>query len=226
MSSAATHDFVSAAPAAPDSSSKASLELPVSCPSLATSGAGSSSSSDASSAPAPVPAAALRLIERVERLSEQLAARPGEPLRLSLDLEGDHRVDVKVALRGGRVFADFRSDSAEMRSALAQGWEAFVRSRDGAAQRWADPVIAASTAPAPVAPAASSGAPGSDPFSSSSSGQQPAADQQRSSRQGAPGSEAAPATWARAASPSASPTPSEPAQSPRADASRLLSARA
>ncbi len=171
----------------------------------------------------PTPAAAaVRLIERVEQLAERLEARPGDPIRLSLDLEGDHRVDVKVSFRGGRLFADFRSDSPEMRAALAQGWDAFVRGQDSAARRWADPVISAGASAAPVTPSSAPSASGQDAF------QNPAAsDQQRSPRHGGQAPDAAPSFLVRGAPSRASATSvPETSPAPRGDASRLLSARA
>ncbi len=171
-----------------------------------------------------LPAATAHLIERLEQVADRLADRPGEPIRLSLDLDGGHRVDVKVAMRGGRVFADFRSDSLEMRAALAQGWEAFVRGREGAAQRWADPVISGGIAPAPVS-AASSRFANDSQHNSSASEQQPSADQRRSSRHDSSAGEEGRTLFARdlpARSGSISPAS---AQTAGGDASRILSAR-
>ena len=104
--------------------------------------------------PAPsIAASALRLIERVELAADQLSAlRSREEFRFNVDVAGRHRVEVKVAVRDGRVFAAFRADSSELRDALARGWETFVRSREGGAQRWAEPVFSAH---APSASAAS-----------------------------------------------------------------------
>ena len=173
-----------------------------------------------------LPAATAHLIERLEQVADRLVDRPGEPIRLSLDLDGGHRVDVKVAMRGGRVFADFRSDSLEMRAALAQGWEAFVRGREGAAQRWADPVISGGiAAPAPVS-AASSQFSNDSQHNSSASGQQPSADQRRPSRHDSSAVDDGRTLFARglpARSGSASPAS---AQTGGGDASRILSARA
>jgi hypothetical protein len=96
----------------------------------------------APSLPVP-PAAALRLVEQVTELADRVLARPTEEVRLSLDLPGDHRVEVKIALRAGKVLADFRTDSSELRGALSRAWDDFVRSPDAAGRRWAEPVFAA-----------------------------------------------------------------------------------
>ena len=110
----------------------------------------------ASSFPETPATVASRLVERVAAAAERVESRPAEPVWVRLDLAGEHRVDVKVALRDGRVFADFRTDSAELRTALAQAWDGFVRGREAAGTRWAELVFTASqsvAAPAPATPA-------------------------------------------------------------------------
>ncbi len=109
---------------------------------------------------APVaPTAAAKLIERVAEVAEHARSRPSEPISVRIDLDDTHRVDVRVSVRGGRVHADFRSDSPEVRAALSAAWNEFTRSREGADQRWAEPVFAAlgvtPTSPAPAVLAAS-----------------------------------------------------------------------
>jgi len=88
-------------------------------------------------------AAAVKLIERVAEVAANALSRPSEPISVRIDLDDTHRVDVRIAVRGGRVHADFRSDSPEVRAALSAAWNEFTRSRDGADQRWAEPVFAA-----------------------------------------------------------------------------------
>jgi hypothetical protein len=111
---------------------------------------------------APAPAAAVRLVERVAEVSEHLAANPAEPMSLSIQLDDTHRVDVRVTMRDGQVHTAFRSDSPEVRAALSSAWEGFVRSRDGAEQRWAEPVFAPLGSSTPAAPSLLAAAPVSD----------------------------------------------------------------
>ncbi len=106
--------------------------------------------------PVPVaPAAATRLVEQVAEAAERLSARSTEKVDLRIELEGNHHVDVHVSVQGGRVHADFRSDSPEVRAALSSAWEGFVRSREGANQRWAEPVFSAPSTNNFIAPVAS-----------------------------------------------------------------------
>jgi hypothetical protein len=104
------------------------------------------------------PAAASRLVEQVSDAAEKLSAGGNGKVDLRIELEGNHHVDVHVSVRGGRVHADFRSDSPEVRAALSSAWEGFVHSREGVAQRWADPVFSAPAGNNFVAPAASTSA--------------------------------------------------------------------
>lgn len=100
---------------------------------------------------APVATLAVQLVERVGEIAEHVTARPAEQIRVELDLPGGTHVEIRVALRAGRVHADFRTDSVELREALAQAWEGFARLREVAGAAWAEPVFApATTAPATV----------------------------------------------------------------------------
>jgi hypothetical protein len=96
-------------------------------------------------APSATMAAAVRLVERVTEAAERLSSRPADRIDLRIDLDDTRRVDVRISMRDGRVHTDFRSDSAEVRTALASAWDGFVRGRDGAEQRWAAPVFASSS---------------------------------------------------------------------------------
>ena len=165
--------------------------------------------------------AASRLVERVVAAAERLEARPAEPVWVRLDLAGEHRVDVKVALRDGRVFADFRTDSDELRAALSQAWDGFVRGREAAGSRWAEPVFAAANPVAPALPVM--------PVSASSAADghaRPDADSGRQSDRREP-----PASWNEASAPRSSAPRAASAVAPvppvsRPDSSRHLSALA
>lgn len=167
-------------------------------------------------------AVASRLVERVAAAAERVEARPAEPVWVRVDLSGDYRVEVKVAFRAGRVFADFRTDSDDLRAALAQAWDGFVRGREAAGPRWAEPVFAASgqtAAPAPAAPTA--------PVSAGETQTRPDADSGRQSS----GRRDTPASWHEAFAPrSVSPRSAAPvvsaASDSRPDSSRHLSALA
>lgn len=166
----------------------------------------------------PAPVAAARLVERVAEVAERLASRPAEPVAISIQLDDTHRVDVRVSMREGRVHADFRSDSPEVRAALSHAWEGFARSREGAAQKWADPVFSPiETSPSAVAPVASASDARADSGLAGSG--------QEQSRRHAP--ESRPETFfssrVRPADGTAAVSPSVP-ESHRPDVSRLLSA--
>jgi hypothetical protein len=116
-------------------------------------------------APAATPAAdttkaaeAVRLLERVAEAADHLAAHPAERVTVRIDLADTSHVEIRVALRGGRLQADFRTDSAEMRQALSQAWPAFTAARAENPVSWADPVFAALPAPAPTVVQAASAA--------------------------------------------------------------------
>jgi hypothetical protein len=163
--------------------------------------------------PAPVaPAAATRLVEQVAEAAERLSARSTEKLDLRIELEGNQHVDVHVSMRGGRVHADFRSDSPEVRAALSSAWEGFVQSREGAAQRWAEPVFSAPAANNFVAPVASTS--GSADAGMAGSGQ----NQERREAQGRE-PESAPG-WSGPASRSGARFNGASASTPATDASR------
>jgi hypothetical protein len=89
------------------------------------------------------------MVEKVSEVAEHLASNPAEQVTVRIDLDATHRVDVHVSMRGGQVHADFRSDSADMRAALASAWNEFSQQREGTDRQWAAPVF--STLAAPVA---------------------------------------------------------------------------
>lgn len=99
---------------------------------------------------------AARMVERVARTAEMIAAQPAEKVQVRIELSDIGVVDVSVALREGVVHTSFRSDSPEVREALAAAWNDFTKGREAARHNWADPVFA-KIEPAPVA--ASTGTP-------------------------------------------------------------------
>ena len=91
---------------------------------------------------------AVRMVEKVSEVADHLAANPAEQVTVRIDLDATHRVDVHVSMRGGQVHADFRSDSADMRAALASAWKEFSQGREGTDRQWAAPVFSPMAAPA------------------------------------------------------------------------------
>ena len=95
-----------------------------------------------------VASTAVRMVEKVSEVAEHLASNPAEQVTVRIDLDATHRVDVHVSMRGGQVHADFRSDSADMRAALASAWNEFSQKREGTDRQWAAPVFSPMGAPA------------------------------------------------------------------------------
>lgn len=95
-----------------------------------------------------VASTAVRMVEKVSEVAEHLASNPAEQVTVRIDLDATHRVDVHVSMRGGQVHADFRSDSADMRAALASAWNEFSQKREGTDRQWAAPVFSTLAAPA------------------------------------------------------------------------------
>ena len=104
--------------------------------------------------PASLATEAVRMVERVNEVADHLAAHPAERVTVRIDLDDSHRVDVHVAMRGGRVHTDFRSDSPEIHAALSAAWDDFSRGDQGSRHRWADPVFSAPAAGAQLNEAA------------------------------------------------------------------------
>ena len=94
-----------------------------------------------------VASTAVRMVEKVSEVADHLAAHPAEQVTVRIDLDETHRVDVHVSMRGGQVHADFRSDSPEMRTALASAWNSFSQGRDGSNRNWAEPAFTPMAAP-------------------------------------------------------------------------------
>lgn len=172
---------------------------------------------------APAPAAAVRLVERVAEVSEHLSANPSEPMSLSIQLDDTHRVDVRISMRDGQVHTAFRSDSPEVRAALSSAWDGFVRSRDAAEQRWAEPVFASLGSSTPAAPSLLAAAPVSDARSEAGlagSGQE----QHRQQHAPEPRAENFPGTRSRTAAFASPASISAQPAATRTDSSRHLSA--
>jgi hypothetical protein len=94
-----------------------------------------------------VASTAVRMVEKVSEVAEHVTANPAEQVTVRIDLDATHRVDVHVSMRGGQVHADFRSDSADMRAALASAWNEFSQKREGTDRQWAAPVFSTLASP-------------------------------------------------------------------------------
>lgn len=90
-----------------------------------------------------------RAVETVTNLMEnQFSARMEKSGSVHLRLNfGDEDLSVRVKILNGVVHTDFRTDSPELRNALAYGWQgAFAQSRETMV-RYLDPVFSASPSP-------------------------------------------------------------------------------
>jgi hypothetical protein len=95
--------------------------------------------------PAPV-ATARETIAAVVAAIDALQNRP-EANQKVVDLQyrvGDEHLALRVELRDGTVHTTFRTDSPELRSALAQEWRSVVQPASGSELRVADPVFSTS----------------------------------------------------------------------------------
>ena len=125
-------------------------------------------------APEPAgPSFAERAVETVTHLAEaQFAVSMQRSGSVQLRLQfGGEDLSVRVAIRDGAVHTDFRTDSASLRAALEQEWQAVKAASPEHLQRFAEPVFS----PAAVGegrPSAQSG----DQSQSHARSQQPATD--------------------------------------------------
>jgi hypothetical protein len=88
-----------------------------------------------------------RAVETVLAAAERLAA--GGRHSVSLDFTvGGNELNVRVELRADEVHATFRTDFAELRSALAREWQAVSPADADAPHRFAKPTFTTSTTPA------------------------------------------------------------------------------
>jgi hypothetical protein len=97
----------------------------------------------AQSLPAETSHSAQRAVETVLATVEQFAAGDRHAVNLQFNVSG---VDlaVQVVLRGDAVHTTFRTDSPELRAALAHEWQSATNQSGDHAQRLADPVFTAS----------------------------------------------------------------------------------
>lgn len=90
---------------------------------------------------------ARRAVETVLAAAERLAS--GERRSVSLDFSvGGNDLNVRVELRADEVHATFRTDSPELRSALAREWQAVNSAEADRPHRLAEPMFTTSTAAA------------------------------------------------------------------------------
>lgn len=99
--------------------------------------------SDASVLPAPValPSTAHRAVEAVLTVTDRFAARGQHSVNLQFSVAGAD-LNVRVELRAGEVHTTFRTDSAELRAALASEWQSVTTQSGGdRAAKLAPPVF-------------------------------------------------------------------------------------
>jgi hypothetical protein len=102
-------------------------------------------SKDGSTAAPVVEHSSREAVESVLVASEQLTAGVQRSVKLQFSVGGEE-LAVRVELRGDRVHTTFRTDSPELRSALAREWQAVSTQQNGdRGQRLADPVFASSS---------------------------------------------------------------------------------
>lgn len=161
----------------------------------------------------PSPAAealAIKLVERIAEISDQVSSRPAEEIKIELDLP-DTRIEIRLALREGRLHANFRTDSADLREALARAWQDFAVASESTSTRWAEPTFS----PSASAPSATNASPAHQP------GGQAGLTDHREPRREAPPS---PNTLPNATRSRSHTSTAVAASTHRPDASRLLSA--
>jgi hypothetical protein len=84
-------------------------------------------------------------VESVLAVSDQLSTGVQRSVKLQFSVGGED-LAVRVELRGDRVHTTFRTDSPELRTALAREWQAVSTLQSGdRGQRLADPVFASSS---------------------------------------------------------------------------------
>lgn len=145
--------------------------------------------------PAALVSAAHRSVEAVLSAADRLGAEGQHTVNLQFSLAGAD-LAVRVQLRDGSVHATFRTDSSELRSALAHEWQAVSAETPDHPLRLAEPVFAArdgsgfgspagdgaaqqrepGARPAPESPAAGASRPASRPVAALAGEPVPAAD--------------------------------------------------
>lgn len=90
-------------------------------------------------------AVARRAVESVLTAADQLATGEQRSVRLQFTVGGEE-LAVRVELRGDKIHTTFRTDSSELRSALAHEWQSVSAVQNGVrTQRLADPVFASNS---------------------------------------------------------------------------------
>lgn len=110
-------------------------------PVLALIGTGEQPRTAGSSSPGTAAAAAQHSVTAVLEAVERFAAGGTQGVHLQFSVAGSD-LSIRVELRGGEVQATFRTDSGELRAALAQEWETVSSSEAGRPLRAIDPVFA------------------------------------------------------------------------------------
>jgi hypothetical protein len=89
--------------------------------------------------------AARRAVEAVLSIADQTVATDQRTVRLQFTVGGEE-LAVRVELRGERVHTTFRTDSPDLRSALAHEWQSVAAAQNGGrTQRLADPVFSSNS---------------------------------------------------------------------------------
>jgi hypothetical protein len=90
-------------------------------------------------------AVARRAVESVLNVADQLATSEQRSVRLQFTVGGEE-LAVRVEFRGDKIHTTFRTDSSELRSALAHEWQSVSAVQNGVrTQRLADPVFASNS---------------------------------------------------------------------------------
>ena len=84
-----------------------------------------------------------RAVDAVMTATEHLGTANRSTVRLQFSV-GDANLSVQVELRAGQIHTTFRTDSSDLRSALASEWQA-LNGDSGRAVRLADPIFAPAT---------------------------------------------------------------------------------
>jgi hypothetical protein len=89
--------------------------------------------------------AARRAVEAVLSIADQTVSTDQRTVRLQFTVGGEE-LAVRVELRGERVHTTFRTDSPDLRTALAHEWQSVAAAQNGGrTQRLADPVFASNS---------------------------------------------------------------------------------
>jgi hypothetical protein len=131
-----------AQPTSPDAAFSRAASAPVALAAEQLAAADPSAAMQAASTPAP--AAAHRAVEAVLTAVERLGAGERQTVNLQFSVGGAD-LAVRVELRADEVRATFRTDSPELRAALAQEWQAVTADAGDRAFRLAPAVITANS---------------------------------------------------------------------------------